>query len=214
MGNGESSVPFSFIVKPHATSIAVWDVPCPIVFNTKFKLKVGVRCSAECKLAGRKIEIYDKEGGKVATEKLGGVPWPATSALYWAEVELKAPSIEGCYRWTAKFPKPDLELPHEGTFCTFGFATALPPEHMVTVEVIDKNTKTMIKNARVFLCSYGGYPYRNLTDDGGVAKVSVPKGEYNICVLKDEYETFETTAEVASDVAIKAELLVEFHRQN
>ncbi len=211
--HGESSAPFSFIVKPHATSITVWDIPCPIVLNTKFELKVGVNCSAECELTGKKIEIHDQEGGKLANEKLGGVPWPATSALYWANVELKAPSIKGYYRWTAMFSKPDLALPHDGTFCTFGFATASPPENMVTIEVIDKNTKTAIRNARVFLCSHGDYPYRNLTDDCGVARVSVPKGEYSICVSKDEYETFEITAKISRDIAIKVGLLVEFHRQ-
>jgi hypothetical protein len=88
----ESSTPFSFIVKPHATSMAVWDVPSPIVFTTKFKLKVGVKCSADCKLTDKNIEIYDQKGGKVATGKLGGVPWSATSALYWAEVNLKPPA--------------------------------------------------------------------------------------------------------------------------
>lgn len=198
----EGSTPFSFIVKPHATSMAVWDEASPIVFNTKFKLKVGVKCFAECKLADKKIEIYDHEETKVATATLGGVPWPATTALYWVEVELEAPSIEGFYRWTANFPKPDLELPHEGAAYTFGFLTARQPEHVVTVEVIDKATKTPIKNAHVILP-----PYRGDTDDSGVARVSVPKGDYKLYVSESGYETFQTTAEVASDVAVKAELL-------
>ena len=43
----ESSAPYSFVVKPHTTSMAVWDVPSPIAFSGKFKIKVGVRCSAE-----------------------------------------------------------------------------------------------------------------------------------------------------------------------
>ncbi len=200
----ESSTPFSFIVKLQATSIAVWDIPSPIVFNTKFKLKVGARCSADCKLTDKKIEIYDHEGGKVATEKLGDVPWPCTDTLYWAEVELKAPGTEGYYRWTVKFPKPDLELPHEAASYTFGFATARQPEHVVTVEVIDKDTKSPIKNAHVLL-----HPYRGYTDECGVAKIGVTKGKYKLYVSKEgDYETFQTTVKVASDIAIKAELLV------
>jgi len=205
----ESSTPFSFIVKPHATSIAVWDVQSPIAFNDQFKIKVGVKCSAGCKLTDKRIEIYDQEGGKVATGTLGDVPWPATSALYWAEVELKAPSVEGYYTWEVKFPKPDLELPHEEASCTFAFGTARQPEHVVTVEVIDKNTKTPIKNAHVLLHPHSGYPYRGYTDEGGVAKLEVPKGEYELYASKgNDYETFQTTVEVASDVTIKAELLV------
>lgn len=200
----ESSAPFSFIVKPHhATSMAVWDVPSPVVFNAKFKLKVGVRCPADCKLTDKQIEIYDHEGGKVATEKLGDVPWPGTGTLYWAEVELKSPGTEGYYTWEARFPEPDLELPHEEASHTFGFRTGKPPEHVVTVEVIDKDTKTPIENADVLL-----HPYRGYTDDGGVAKLEVPKGEYELYVSKNKYETFQTTVKAASDVAVKAELLV------
>ena len=200
----ESSAAFSFIVKPHATSMAVWDVPSPIAFGDEFRIKVGVRCSANCRLTDKKIEIYDNEGAKVATGTLGGVPWSATSALYWAEVDLEAPGMEGYYRWEAKFPKPDLELPHEGASYTFAFGTARPPEHLVTVEVIDKDEKTPIKNAHVLL-----HPYRGYTDERGMAKIGVTKGEYKLWISKeDRYETFQTTVKVASDVAVKAELLV------
>lgn len=199
----ESSAPFSFIFKPHAISIAIWDVPSPIAFGNEFRIKVGVKCSAECKLTDKKIEIYDHEGAEVATGTLGGVPWSGTTGLYWAEVELKSPGMEGYYTWEVKFPKPDLKLAHEEASYTFGFRTAEPPEHVVTVEVIDKDTKTPIKNAQVIL-----HPYRGYTNDYGVAKVEVPKGNYGLYVSKNKYETFQTTVEVASDIAIKAELLV------
>ena len=73
----------------------------------------------------------------------------------------------------------------------------------MTVEVIDKDTKTPIKNADVLL-----HPYRGYTDERGMARLMVPKGEYELYVSKNEYETFQTTVKVASDVAVKAELLV------
>ena len=198
----ESSTPFSFIVKPHSTSMAVWDVPSPIAFNDKFKIKVGVKCSAECSLTGKKIEIYDHEGVKVATGTLGDVPWSGATALSCAEVGLKAPGTEGYYRWTVKFPEPDLELPHEGAAYPFAFVTARQPEHVVTVEVIDKHTKTPIKGAHVLL-----HPYRGYTDERGVARVRVPKGEYELYVSKDDYKEFQTTIEVAGDVTVKAEMI-------
>jgi hypothetical protein len=200
----ESTAPFSFVVKPHATSIAVWGVPSPIPFGDEFKIKAGVRCAAECKLTGTLVEIYDHQGAPVATSTLGDAPWPGTVALYCAEVGLKAPGAEGFYTWEVKFPKPDSGLPHEGASFTFGFATAKPPEHVVTVEVVEKDTTAPIKNADILL-----HPYRSSTDESGVARVSVPKGEYNVWVSKeDQYETFHTTVNVASDVAIKAELSV------
>ena len=131
----QSSAPFSFIVKSHITSMTVWDVPSPIVLKTKFKLKVGVRCSAECKLTDSKIEIYDHESSKVAAETLGAVPWPDTAALYWAEVELEAPDTEGYYRWEAKVPTTDLKLPHEEGSYNFDFTTARPPEHLSLIHI-------------------------------------------------------------------------------
>ena len=205
----ESSTLFSFTVKPHSTSIAVWDVPSPIAFNDKFKIKVGVQCSSKCNLTDKEIRIYARRGKKVATGALGGVPWPGTSALYWAEVELEAPGVEGRYRWRVKFPKPDLELPHDEASYHFGFTTARPPEHVVTVEVIAQDTKTPVKNAHVLLRPHGGYPYRGYTDEGGVAKLEVAKGEYKLYASKgDEYQTFQMTVEITDDATIKAELLV------
>ena len=203
----ESSMPVLFNVKPHKTSMAVWDLASPVIMNSRFKIRVGVKCSAECNLMDKKIGIYGPKGKKVATGVLGGGPWPGTSALYWSEVELEAPSAEGYYRWRVKFGKPDLELPHEGAAYSFAFRTARQPEHVVIVEVIDKDTKTAIKNARVTLRS-AGTPYRERTDDGGVARVSVPKGEYKLSVLMDDYKDFQTTAEVTGDATVKAELLV------
>jgi hypothetical protein len=208
--HGESSAPFSFIVKPHATSLEVLDAPDLVAFGDEFKTKVGVKCSAECSLTGKEIEIYDHDGVKVATGTLGDVPWPATTALYFAEVELKAPSLEGRYRWTVKFPKPDLELPHEGASCTFVFTAAGQPEHVVTVEVIDKDTKTPVKNAHVVFLprAYRGYAYRSRTDEDGVARVSVPKGDYQANVRGDGKEAFLGIVKIASDVTLKAELSV------
>ncbi|HUT60721.1 MAG TPA: hypothetical protein VNA25_22985 [Phycisphaerae bacterium] len=205
----ESSTPVMFNVKPHATSMAVWDVPSPIAFNDKFKIKVGVKCSAGCNLTGKEIRIYGPKGKKVATVALGDVPWPGTSGLYWAEVGLEAPGVEGDYRWRVKLPKPDLELPHEGASYYFAFTTARPPEHLVTVEVTGEDTKAPISNAHILLRPQSGYPYRAYTDEAGMAKLEVPKGEYELYASKgDEYETLETTVEVTYEATIKAELLV------
>ena len=183
------------------------------------------------------MEIEDHGGGKVADGTLGGVPYSDKVELYWAEVELKAPRTEGLYRWTAKFPKPELELPHDGASHAFGFGTVRPPEHVVTVEIIDKDTNTPIKNAYVYL----GASYRGSTDEHGVVKIGVPKGDYKLHVSKsekapkgiefyyrdgtaeitsgrerklyvpeankDNMQPFQTTVKVDSDVAIKVELV-------
>jgi hypothetical protein len=205
-----SSALFSFAVKPHSTSIAVWDVPSPVAVNDRFKVKVGVKCSAECNLVNEKIGIYGQKGKKVADGALGGLPWPGTSALYWVEVELEAPGVEGRYRWRARFLKPDLELPHEQATYHFGFTTASPPEHVVRVEVIDRDAKAPIRNASVLLRSllYSGHVYRGRTDDGGVATIGVPKGDYQLYASGEGKESARSTVNVSSDMTIKAEVFV------
>jgi hypothetical protein len=208
----ESSAPFTFCVESHSASTAVWDVPSPVAFHDKFKIKVGVKCSAGCSLAGHKIEIYDHKAEKVATGKLGSTPWPGTSALYWAEVQLEAPGSEGYHGWRAQFPQPDLELPHQESSYRFGFTTGRTPEHLVTVEVIEGDSNDPVTGALVLLRPQSGYAYRGLTDESGTAQVGVPKGEYTLLVSKgNQYAALETTVEASDDLTIKAELEPEYH---
>ena len=179
----ECSMPFTFTVKPHATSMAVWDVPSPVELGAEFKIKVGVKCSGECNLAGKAIKIYDQEGTKVATALLGDAPYSDKVDLHWANVELQAPETEGLYKWQVKFPEPDLEMPHDETCHTFGFTTVRPAECELTVEVINKDTGSPIKNAGVLLRPnlYQGY-----TDESGVVKIGLAKGEYTLKVFASE----------------------------
>lgn len=209
----ESAATFSFTVKPHATSMTVWgEHDLSPVVKAVFKVKVGVKCHAECKLTDKEIEVYDQTGKKVATGKLGGLPWAGTSALYWTELELKAPKVrdwlrrwrERYYKWTVKFPKEDLEVPHEETSYAFGFWTARPPEHAVTVELVDTFTKSPIKDAYVSLDRY-----RAFTDESGVARLEVPKGNYEL-VISREHSNIEgairKTIEVTASLTFNEEL--------
>lgn len=198
----ESSTPLSFRTRPHRTSMAVWDIPLPVTIGSLFKIKVGVKCSATCQLTDQPIEVHDETGTRIGTRRLGETPWPQTSGLYWAEVEVTAPSAEGVYSRIVNFSPPELELPHEGASSKFSFRTARPPEHTVTVEVVDKDSKAPLKNADVLLNIY-----RGSCDECGVAKVEVPKGKYDLYVSKDDYETFQTSVEVTENITVKAELV-------
>jgi hypothetical protein len=199
----QSSAPFSFVVMPqHATSMAVWDVPSPIPVGERFRVKVGVKCAADCELTDQRIEVYDHEGIKVASARLGDVRRPDMDALHCAEVELESPGAEAYYTWEVRFPEPDLETPHEAASHAFGFSAGKPAEHVVTVQVVDKHAQTPIKGADVLL-----HPYRGHTDERGMAMLMVPKGEYALYVSKNKYKTLQTIVQAASDVAVKAELL-------
>ena len=203
-----SSGTFSFVVKPHVISLAFWDAPFPAVIDSKFRLKVGARCSAGCKLTGEGIEIYDHQGVMVATGTLGDDPWRDTVAMYWAELELQAPSKEDYYKWQIRCPEFGLKPKHEESVCTFAFRAARPPEHVVTIEVASngKAARPPIRKALVTLyarsTTYSGY-----SDDDGVVRLNVPKGEYNLTVIATDHKEWEGTVEVADDVTIKVEMI-------
>lgn len=208
-----SSASFSFVVKPHRTSMTVWDVPSPIVQSGKFKLKAGVLCSVGCKLTGKKIEIYDADGVNVGTASLSREPWSSSGPMYWAEIELQAPATHGVHDWHAKFSRADQEpaspedLEHEESAYPFAFATARTPDHAVKLEVIDKKQRTPVANADVALFPEGGFPYRTRTDASGMAAVNVSGGQYEISVAMMDYKNYKTTAQVHGDIAIRAEIV-------
>ena len=199
--HGGSAVPFTFVVRLHTASMAVWDVPSPVASGASFTVKVGVKCAADCCLAGARIEVFDATGVKRATGTLGATPWPQTSGLHWAEIALEAPVAESVSSWTVRFPAPELAMPHEDASSTFLLKTVKPPEHTVTVKVTDKDKGTPIGEAQVFL-----NPYRTCTNGSGMAAFRVAGGVYDLDVLMDDYKVFQTGVEVAGDITVKTEL--------
>ena len=198
----ESSLPISFRTIPHKTSLAVWDVPSPVVMNSWFKAKVGIKCSARCQLAGQLVEVRDETGTKVGEGKLGETPWEGTDALYWGAAEITAPAMQGVSFWTVKFTGAELELAHEETSVNFSFRADKPPEHRVTIKVIGEDTRAPVGNAEVRL----GF-YITLTDEGGLANFELPKGTHDLKIWKDGYEGPPMTVEVNGDVTIQVEAL-------
>jgi hypothetical protein len=122
-------------------------------------------------------------------------------------LELEAPGVERYYMRGVRFRKPDLELPHEDASYKFGFAVARPPEHAATLEVIDHDTKTPLGNAHVLLRPERGYAYGTYTDEGGVARLQIPKGKHELYFSKNCYETFQASVKVADDANLRAELV-------
>ena len=196
----EGRLVVSFVTRPHTTSMAVWDVPSPVVMNRSFKVKVGVKCSSACSLAGQLIEVCDEGGTHVGEGKLGETPWPGTSALYVADIELAAPASEGTLAWAARFPATQPGLPHDPVSATVSFRTARPPEHRVTVRVTDKETKIPLDHVDVRVGSY-----RAATDVHGVANLELPGGAYSLDAWKVGYEMLPRTVEVGQDLIIEVE---------
>jgi hypothetical protein len=200
----ETAAEFPVVVVPHAASVNVWGLPSAIAAGERFRFKVGIKCSAGCKLAGRPLYVLDHDGAQVAPANLREDVWPDTSALYFADVEAQAPRIAGDYQWRIETPGSHEEAPHAAGVCIFAVKVVEPPDHEVTVEAFDGEKQTPIKGAHVLL-----HPYRALTDERGVAKVKVAKGRYTLFVSGFNYLGHESILDVTSDVTARAELTVE-----
>ena len=188
-------------VAPHAAQVTVWDVPSAAVAGERFKFAVGARCSAGCNLAGRELSIFDHDGALAGTVKLGHDVWPGTEALYFAEVEARAPLAVGSHQWEAKIDGWDTELPHASGAFPLIVRVVPSPDCEVTVRAVDREKQTPIKHARVVM-----HPYRAETDDNGIARVRVARGQYDVLVSASQYTAACTRVDVTADTITSAEL--------
>jgi hypothetical protein len=178
-------------------------VPSPIVIDHPFRIHVGATCSAGCDLKGKEIQICDETGASVARGNLGETPWNGTRALYWTEVDLVAPAKEGATSRSISFAPTELHLPHGGASARFGFETVKPPQHSVTVKVVQKDAGTPIEDAQVRLGVYFA-----CSDQTGLARVAIPQGTYDLDVLKTGYEAPSRVLDVNGDVTVEVEAAV------
>ena len=122
---------------PHSTSVVVWDAPSTVECGETFSVKLGVKCSAECRPDGWTVEVLDHDGTVRATAAPSDEPWRGTTALYFAEVELSAPDTDGLYSWEAKALGAglvdDLDVPHAERIVPFGVRVVPTPECVLTV---------------------------------------------------------------------------------
>ena len=197
----EASLTFSFATRPHATSLAAWDHPSPVVAGRPFTVKVGAKCTAGCALAGKAVDIRDEAGTVLASGTLGETPWPGTTGLYWASVEVQAPAALGPFSRALAFSAAELKLPHAGASATFSAVTIPPPDHHLSITVVDKETQAPLQDAylRVGLV-------RIATDDTGLARVAVSAGEHGLSIWKAGYDAPDTTVVVTGDDAVRVEM--------
>jgi hypothetical protein len=199
----ECMLPVCVRTRPHATSLAAWAIPSPVVMGERFRIKVGAKSSGGCELKGQKILISDQSGAVIAQGRLQDTPWPGTSALYWTEVEVPAPDQEGMFWCAVNFAAAEVEIPHERSSSKFSVAIVRPPEHRLTIEVFEKESKTPIEDAQVRLGAYGA-----ATDPSGRAELALPKGTYDLAVWKVGYEAPGTTVDIHDDVSVQVEAVI------
>jgi hypothetical protein len=76
--------------------------------------------------------------------------------------------------------------------------TVVEPEHSVSVKVVNKETKEPIAGAQVRLGVY-----RAETDEVGAAEIRVPKGRFELAVMRPGYRMPERKIEVVKDVRVR-----------
>jgi hypothetical protein len=195
---------FSFATRAHTASVNVWGLPSAIAAGERFRFKIGVKCAAGCKLAGRALSVFDHEGRQVGDGRLRNEVWAGTSALYFAEVEAKAPLNTAVYEWHVKAPGSPFPPPHTAGACTLTIKVVGPPDCELTVAAFDRATQTPIKGAHILV-----HPYRTSTDETGVAKVKVIRGRYKLYVSGFNYIPCENTIDIEGDVTTRVELALE-----
>lgn len=199
----ETAISVPVRVRPQSTSLAVWAVPSPVVAGERFTVNVGAKSAAGCELKDRGVEIRSADGLVVARGQLGDAPWPGTAALYWTAIELPAPAEAGLCSWSVAFDAADLEISHDGAASTFGVAIVRPPQHKLTVKVIEKDTAAPIEDVLIRLGAY-----RATTGQSGLAEIRMPKGQYELQIWKVGYEAPSTTLQLDDDVSVQVEALV------
>ncbi len=199
-----TSIPFSFAVKPHSLRILVWDAPTAIELGGKFTIKLGVKCSSECSPHGWTVEVRDHDNEVCAEVTLSEEPRPGTTALYYAEVDLRAPANEGRYAWEAKALAHDSDIAHAESVAGFGVRVVPEPECVLTVLAIDRESRAPVEGATVAV-----YPYTTLTDECGVAEVNIPKGKYRLFVSGKNYFPFRSDGVAKTEAVIEAELVLD-----
>ena len=196
-------------METHATRVVVWDVPVAVAPGAAFRIKVGVKCAAECSSAGRRVEIRDGDGHVVASGVVGDVPWAGTSALYHADLELRAPSVEGLHareaRVLAAGDDAACGAAHDAASAGFQIRAAQTPECRLKVVALDARSHLPVQGAKVVV-----HPYHALTNADGIAELKVPRGAYRLFVSGRDRFPFRSDGEIEADLTIHAELDEDF----
>ena len=187
--------------KPHAAELTVWDVPSAAVAGERFRVSVGVRCSAGCGLGGHELGLFDQDGSRVGAVTLGHEVWQGTEALYYSVVEAQAPLAPGSHRWEIRTGDWVSKVPHAAGSLPIVVRVVNAPDCEISVKVVDRESQAPLKGARVVM-----HPYRAVTDANGIAKVKVTRGAYDILVSGSKYLPASTRVEVTADMVTSAEL--------
>jgi hypothetical protein len=188
----------------HSASLAVWDVTSPMTADRGATLNVGASCPAGCDLTGAEIEIRSETGSRLGGGQLRPDRWPGTRSLYWTALDVLVPPVDGTHTWSLHLAAPASEQPHESASCEVHVVVAKPPEHTVTLEVVEQATGLPVEAVEVRLGIF-----RAATDGAGTARLEVPGGTYDVAAWKIGYELLSRSEDVRADRNVRLEIRAE-----
>jgi hypothetical protein len=200
----ETEIAFDVEVRTHPVYLNVWDLPTCATPGARIAFKVGVKCGAGCACAGRTLIIRDADGNPIASAETGDAPRPGTEAVYAAEFEAKAPSLEGAHQWHASMAEREGDLPHQPASVAFAIRVVPEPEVTLTVEALAEDTGAPLSGARVVM-----HPYRGETDADGVARIEAARGVYTVIVSRSKYDPMSKQIHLEGDIHERVTLVRE-----
>jgi hypothetical protein len=192
--HAEVSSSLSFDFRPHALSLAVWDLPSPVISGETIFVKVGAKCGNDCPLEGYPLRLCDEKGVSLASVTLGSEPWEGSQALYWAPASFKAPKETGTYTYHVH---TDASKDHGAARGEFSFYVAQKPGCTVSIVVKDKESEAFLPLATVAL-----HPYSACTDEAGYASVPAVVGQAKLTVKAADYESRQLDLVVTGDTSL------------
>ena len=152
-------------------SLAVWDVPMPVVAGEKFPVKIGAKSMSGKPQAGARIEVSDADGAVVASGALGDKPLAGTQALYWAVLDVAAPRDREAADYIVRLaPESQDALPTR-----FSVSVAAKPACTLTITVTERGSKEALGGVEIRVG-----PYRARTGKDGRAEVRVSHGDFQL----------------------------------
>ena len=172
-------------------SLAVWDVPMPVVAAETFAIKLGAKAASSRSLAGCHVAVIDASGKIVTSATLGETPLAETDALYSASVEVPAPLQPGQAEYAARFADDDTST------LRFSVVAAAKPEHTMAFTVTERDTGEALAGVEIRLG-----PFHGRTDAAGRAELRVCKGHYQLQLWRNAHIAPASPIEITCDQSI------------
>ena len=200
----QSSLDFGFEVLPERPGIVVWNVPPTVPKGANCTVRVGAKCTSGAALSGSLVEIRDSDGTTVARGHLESHPSQGTGALYHADIAFSVPDREALHRYSVHMPGQQQAPSRLEASGTFTVRVVPEPEVKVRVQVVQESDGTPLAGLHVRM-----HPYRATTDARGLAKLSLPRGRYQLHVSGRRFVAHSSTIESMVDTDLRVGLVEE-----